>query len=421
MTSFPPPGPYSNPGASGAFSSGSPGPWNGGPGNGTQGAESAGRSRDLLTAGLLGLVSALLLGSSFLPLLTTDLGSGNGTGVNQMWVSAWGWGNNLGESGSDSIRLFGAVLAVPALMAAIAAALLLLGVTTRPRARAFISLATGSALGAAASVALGYGLYPLTEDNRGMHSSPGAGFWVLLVTAMLAIAALWSNTVSSAPSVALDPHGRPLRERVSGLDVTSGVLLMLATLLTVGGSIWMVFQTTGEALIFDDAQLNAGLLVLCAIAAFIAALLLFVGNRATVRKIGTVVAAVTFVTIVQVVLLEVDTQISLGDSARQMSFSFYVLMLAGLLALVVMVLTVIAAGSTPSYRTPYGTPPQPNPYQPPYGGGYGAPVYPPGGYAPAPQQGGYAPNVPYQGGYSPGAPPQGGYNPGAPQQGPYGQ
>ncbi|MEU0543688.1 hypothetical protein ABZ319_27845 [Nocardia sp. NPDC005978] len=301
----------------------------------------------------LGLIALLLFVGSFLRLVTTHHGSSGYRG----WATPWGHGADGNDS--DFTSWFGVLFVVPALLAAIAALLLLLGGGARPRIRAFASLATGSALGTAIAVLVRFGIAPHTRYNHDVEYSYGGAFWVCALILPLAVL-VFATAVSERTTgftVALDAYGRPQRERATGLDVTSGVLLVLYALLAVGGSVVLVYRTVGVRFVMYDHYAEAALLTSSAVAAFVGGLLMFLAGRASARRIGAAVSALVFSAGASVVLADVDMIRALEGFLEGLNFSFYMFLVAILFALIAMVLTVLAAGSAPRYRTPY--PPTP--------------------------------------------------------------
>ncbi|MFE6864158.1 hypothetical protein [Nocardia sp. NPDC057668] len=342
---------------------------------------------------LLGVSALLLVGGSFLRLASTDYRSGDYRG----WATPWGYGTE-GSSTADSAGLLGNLFLFSALLAVIGAALLLLGVGSRTRPRAFVSLATGSVLGTAAVVVLANCLDPLLEPGGDIEVSYGGAFWlcVSIMPPALFVLATVLREPNSGFTVTLDAYGRPRRERATGLDVFTGALLMLYAVLALGGAIWRLFPRSGERMIFARSDADVAVLGVSGVVAFVGGLLMVIAGRAFARRVGAMVAAVVFSASASVVITQVDMNIAYDGSDDALDSVPYLFVTTTVLALIAMVLTVLAAGSAPRYRTPYPSAPPANPYAPPMGG------------------------VPYPGvpnGYAAGGPPQGTYLPAAPPGG----
>ncbi|MCU1645656.1 MAG: hypothetical protein JWN03_5931 [Nocardia sp.] len=401
-----------------------------------------------MTAGLLGFAAVLFVVASFLTLMTFESG-GQPTidlpSYTSQW-RPWEFHNSVqlspGPQSPGQVLGIGFVLA--AVVAIVAAGLLLAGLGRRSRrVRGLGAAAAGLAVGVSLTLTFDIGtqLMVVGDDT---HATLGPGYWALIVTLLVSVGALTSSFTALAASPSahepqLDPFGRPRKPRPSGLDVTAGLLSKLFSVLLMAGSFFKLLSGFDMTTwwISDDTQLQGVPLVISAVTAVIAAIVLFTGQARLGRPLASVGAALGFASGGMLVLDVVDQQI-LNNTVTLGGFGagFWLLVAGGLVALVVLVLTVLATSTGPRTGAPYGAAPQPMPQ-----GGYlpGVPQQagftpPPGGFAPGgppqggappqswgvpqqPSQGDYAPGVPPQGGFAPGGPPQGWGVPGSPQHG----
>ncbi|MGV9411334.1 hypothetical protein ACWDOP_15565 [Nocardia sp. NPDC003693] len=419
MNSYPESGSYPHPGGQGGFPHGAPAPSGFAP---LPPPVRTARRRDLVQAIPLGLGGVLLGVGSFLRLLTIGHNSAYGS-----WVTSWAYGSDLGAA-RDFSSLYGIIFVLAVLLAFGAVAVLATGKGDRPRASALVSLATGAVLGTALGVVLNVGLAPLVQRNGDLEYTYGAAFWLCVLTVPLALLATAAAPSSSGTgfNVTVDSYGRPQRERSTGLDVTAAVLLILYALVTVGIAIAGFMFGSGERmfLVFDDEYSSLIAAGVSALSAFVGALVLLLAGRAFARRAGATAAALAFTVGAGTLMPKIDIVRDQDGGFDYFGGDFYVQVFATLLVPVAMVLTVLAAGSAPRYRTPYPAAPPVNPYAPM--GGFPAPAVPQG-YAPGfPQQGASMPHTQPPGGFggvpgefAPGVDGQGGFPPGGTHQARY--
>ncbi|MFC9993648.1 hypothetical protein [Nocardia sp. NPDC127526] len=229
--------------------------------------------------------------------------------------------------------------------------------------------------GVGAGMALGLGFSHVYQliwtfiewGNEGIE--PGGGFWMLVVTVLLSIAAIAGGAVSADGQPRLPyPAGRG-SETFTGV----GAFLIGTALLSVVGIVLYQYFGYGSGL-FGGFLKSTGLpLLLTVPAAFVMAVILFAGREPRgrgIRLAASVIVGLIFGTALVRALNLVPPLGDGGGSEREMHFSWYILLLAALLPI-----GAIIAGAV-SKPVPAG------PVSPPMQGSHLPPQMP--GYIPAP-------------------------------------
>lgn len=347
----------------------------------------------IAAGGLLILVAVLFVVGSLLNLAEfhSEGDSANGLpAFHSVWRAWTNTSDSMPGTSEDTQQWLGIPMVVAAVIAAVGGVLLLIGLGARSRAAhavAAASVATGLSL----TVVIDVGSTPLTDDST-TTTSLGAGFWVFVLAAVAAVAALagvlfgGKATRAAAP---IDSYGRPLQRRAGGLDIGVGLLLIpLAGLMVAATFFHQVGPTTLWRSWNDKTQIVGAPLVLGAVAGLISAVLAFTGRGRTAASFSATALFAAGL------LLSFDTV----DQTLPGQFGFgtfgvgaWLLFAATALALLVMLLAVAASASAPRYRTPYIPAAQRNAgWQGPQQGwgppaGQAGPAPAPQGWAPQPQ------------------------------------
>ncbi|MVU83085.1 hypothetical protein GPX89_38335 [Nocardia sp. ET3-3] len=324
-----------------------------------------GRGRDMVAGALLILLAVLFMVGSLLKLAEF---SGNITqgakayptivgAFHQTW-GAWSFtsrGNDRLPAAirdaldKDTQQLLGIAMILVAVVAAVGGVLLLTGLAARYRvARAVTVSAASMAAGlAAALLAL---VTPMGYVGTATKTL-GAGYWVFVVAAVVAVPALVGVLVGRAPVPAppMDSYGRPLQPRAGGLDIAVGVLLLPLAGLMVGSTFGHLLGSRTMWKVLNHTQIEGVPVVAGAVVALVAAVLSFVGHG---KKAGIAGAAALFAIGLLLSLDIVDRELFGKVGFGDLGVAAWLLFVATGLALVVMVVAIAAATAAPRYRTP---------------------------------------------------------------------
>ncbi|GAB2568423.1 hypothetical protein GCM10027167_89530 [Nocardia heshunensis] len=324
---------------------------------------------DLVAGGLLILLTVLFVVGSFLDLTrfrvdfyhqyTQQPDGSFAAPAHQEW-RAWEFtSSGVPDTPDSTQQLLGIAIVLVAVVAVIGAVLALTGLAARLRsARAITVAAASMAIGLAVTLVVDVAnSFLIGGDTSTIRL--GAGFWVFVAAAVVALPTLVVVLVAGkkAPaSTPLDGYGRPLTRRASGLEIVVGALLIpLAGLMAAATFCHLLGGTTMWSSLNDHIQFFGAPLVLGAVAALIAAALSFAGRG---RTMGSLSAAALFAAGLLLSLDEVDGELFGPVGFGDLGVGAWLLFAATALALIVTVLAVAAAATKPRYRTPYAPVPQ---------------------------------------------------------------
>lgn len=303
---------------------------------------------DRISGGLLAFAAALILVASILPLEVWSYRQTSPPFWMRLRRTAWQLEAGGGDFGtfhsSDTYAQFsGIALAVCGVAAVVVGTLLFFGAKRWiGLVRMLGCLTAGMTFGVALTLIVSW-MPSHTGTVPGEERSFTAGFWALVLTAVVSVAALITGLVAHRGSTAED--GR------TG-DVVVGALLIIAAVPTVAGSFLTIIDDgtyefaawwyTGE----DETSMhwNGAPLALCAAAAVMAAVLLFFGLGARIRPVRGLAAFATgliLATTLTTVLVAMSQR--LGDERGVLDYAHYV---AGFWTLVAAVVLSFAAMAT---------------------------------------------------------------------------
>lgn len=319
-----------------------------------------------MVAGLLGLVAAMFVISSFLTLVTGAYGGGSGATF-QGITTAWSW-TSFNDFRARELNLLGVLFVIAALAALTAAALSISGRAARSRlAHACTVLAVGLACGIGIELVVDFGSASL-DDSDGLEYSLGPAFWILaLIVPILLGSLVMVAPVPAALLLALpsDHRGRPVRSPIAGPELVAGLLLPVAAVLLVVATLVSFFGVDPTQWQFGVwLQLN-GIPVLTTVAVGIsAAVLLLPGRFRFARAVAVVAAAMIFALASSRILFEVSYLLGRHETYVSSGIGLALQAVVVLLAVAIMLMMVLAAGARPAVRASYPHVPQPNPYFP---------------------------------------------------------
>lgn len=308
--------------------------------------------------GLLILVAGLLITGSFLELAEFQ-SAGDRHHSLRPFRSVWSaWHSGRASRASPEARqVLGVGMIAMAIAAVLGGVLLLTGLgATRRMVRAVEVACAAMAFGAAATLTGVVGSAPMTT-RAPIDVSLGSGFWVVVVTAVLAAAALaltMSATTTATAAAPRDAYGRPLSPRASGSEIAVGALSLTLAVVMIPAMFFSQLDIFGPSIslwrVADKVQVVGVPFALGVLALVFAAVLSFTGRG---RTLSTAAAGFLFAA-GQTVLLNTVSQALFGPvRLDDFGIGFWVLLAATVLALLVMVLAIAAAASTPRYRSPY--------------------------------------------------------------------
>ncbi|MFI6870181.1 hypothetical protein [Nocardia sp. NPDC050406] len=331
--------------------------------------------------GMLRVTGGLLLGvagsvaiAAFVQL--AGFGAG-GTG----W---WAWQRGNEDTGYEP-RMVGVAFILSAVIAALAGALLLMGRGVNSRGvRSLGALASGIAAGFALTEVLD--LITITQGfpNFDLAEYLNAGFWLLVVAALLSLVTMVTSVVATGRNLPLDAPQSAMPNR-RGPDAAAAVFLIVATVLAVGGSFLDIddFALSNLWHNYDHSDGTTPLmgifLVLVGLTALTVSMLLIAGTARRwpqVRTAGPMAAGLMFGTILTSVLAAIPPYFLDSDFAKEqllteLEVGAWVLLAAVVVSLGAVVVSL--ATNREAGRTPTFPPPNTPAFAPPIAGPYATP------------------------------------------------